>query len=452
MNVLFIVMEFVPLNLGGVFRPLRFANGLKENGINPIIITFEINKNLKKVQNKFDFKLLDKLNKDITVYRIPLDDLTTYYESKFGRFRNIYFNGLTDNYLKAWRKNFFKILPSLIEKYDPKAVIVTCPPFSAAVLGLEVTKKYKLPFILDMRDAWAKLSISPLGSRFHYFNKKRLERKVFEQASYVITVTPQLKEIFQITHPGIPKEKFKLIYNSFEFNLAENTVIEYKGINNKEICNIGYVGSFYYSPEAREMMNKQWWKRKGHRKFQYTPVKEDWLYRSPYFFLKALQAVIKQHPRWKEKVFFHHIGETPEWLKKMALTFELEGNIILHGFQTYENTMSLQNTFDALLTTSEKVKNGPHYCLPSKLLTYLNAKKPILGFVTKGIQSDFIFDSGVGLVFDPDNLNQTVKRLEEFISQGYHNKLDTEYLQQFNTPCAMKSLLDIISDVTKIKD
>ncbi len=40
-NILFVVMEFVPLNLGGVFRPLRFVNGLKKNNINPVVVTFE---------------------------------------------------------------------------------------------------------------------------------------------------------------------------------------------------------------------------------------------------------------------------------------------------------------------------------------------------------------------------------------------------------------------------
>ena len=277
-------MEFIPLNLGGVYRPLRFANGLKEAGINPIIITFEVDENLKKIQNKFDYKLLDKLRKDITVYRIPLNDVTRFHKSKFSRFKNIYFN-VTDNYLKAWRNNFYTQIPSIIKKHNPLAVIVTCPPFSAAILGMEISKKYKLPYILDMRDAWAQLSMNALGSRFHYYYKKALERRTFETASCIITVTPQLKEIFQKTHPYLPEGNFKLIYNSFEFSLPDDASVIYKGIAEMPICNIGYVGSFYYSPNARNMMLQPWWKRKGHRVFQYTPLKEDWLYRSPFFFL-----------------------------------------------------------------------------------------------------------------------------------------------------------------------
>src|ERR1700688_1637929 len=113
-------MEFIPLNLGGVFRPLRFVNGLKKNNINPIVVTIKDDANLRKVQNRFDYDLMDRLDKDIQVYRIPLGDIDKYYNTRIARFKNIYFN-TTDNYFKAWRKNLFEQLPGIIEKHKPRA-------------------------------------------------------------------------------------------------------------------------------------------------------------------------------------------------------------------------------------------------------------------------------------------------------------------------------------------
>ncbi|HMD00984.1 MAG TPA: glycosyltransferase, partial [Ferruginibacter sp.] len=266
-----------------MYRPLRFVNGLQANGVDPVVVSFAVDENLKKVINKFDYGLENELRKDVTVYRVPLEDMTKFYETKWKRFKNIYFN-VTDNYLKAWRKNFYEQLPAILQKHKPDAVMVTCPPFSAAVLSYEISKKYSLPLILDMRDAWAKLSIGNLGSRLHYWYKKNLEKKVFKQAAAIITVTPQLKDIFVQTHPEIAAEKFKLIPNSFEGELREDLDVCYKGIRQTGACHFGYVGAYYYSPAARDIMMKAWWKRSGHRMLQYAPVKEDWLYRSPYFF------------------------------------------------------------------------------------------------------------------------------------------------------------------------
>src|SRR5438045_9475684 len=127
MNVLFIVMEFIPLNVAGVYRPLKFINGLKNSGINPIVISFEIDENIKKIHKKTDYKLNELLNPGITVVRIPLSDITNYYSNRWRRFLNIYFNS-SDNFLKAWKKNFYNQIPGLIEQYCPEAIITTCHP------------------------------------------------------------------------------------------------------------------------------------------------------------------------------------------------------------------------------------------------------------------------------------------------------------------------------------
>lgn len=446
MTVLFIVMEFVPLNLGGVFRPLRFVNGMKKAGIDPIIVTFEVDERLLKLQNRYDEKLLDKLDKNIMVYRVPLGDITQFYSNKFKRFINIYFNA-TDNYLKAWEVNLYNQLPAIIEKHKPIAVMVTCPPFSAAVLGEKISKKYNLPYILDMRDAWAKLSMVPLGSIFHYWRKLKIERSAFSRANAIITVTPQLKKIFESSHKKLNNRKFSLIYNSFDFELQSNAEVSFQSIQNKEVINIGYVGSFYYSPEARDMMMKRWWQRKGHRMLQYTPIKEDWQYRSPYFFFKALSLLFIKQPEWKNKIFFHHIGETPEWLAEMAEEMDLKENIIVHGFKPLEDVLSLQQAFDALLATSEKVIDKEHYCLPSKLFTYLRSGKPLIAFVTNGIQREFILNSNLGIICDPDDLNGAVKELELFFINGYQSSLNSEYLNSFNSETASSQVVSLVRRV-----
>lgn len=434
------------MNLGGVFRPLRFVNGLVDKGINPIIITFEDNENLRKVQNRFDYDLLETLDKRIQVYRIPLEDMGKYYGSKIARFRNTYFN-TTDNYYKAWKTNLDVQLPKIIAKHAPRAVFVTCPPFSGAEVGLAVSKKFGLPLILDMRDAWADLSMAPLGSFLHYIYKRNKENNVFKHSDAIVTVTPQLLKSFQNSHPKIPSGKFNLIFNGFDFEIPDRLFVQSRSLSEKKTINIGYTGSFYYSPVGREMMLKPWWKKRGHRILQYTPIKEDWLYRSPYFFLKALKQLFISRPELQERVYFHLIGVTPDWLSSMTDEIGITQNIILHGFQTHQKTLELQDSFDLFLATSEKIIGSDHYCLPSKLFTYLRSGKPVLGFVTKGIQFDFIKQSGLGPISDPDNIAAGSKMIEEIIEQGYKKELNTVYLKQFSNSVAIEELTKIVHKV-----
>jgi hypothetical protein len=303
-------MEFAPINIAGVFRPMRFVNGLKKKGINPIVITFEIDDNLRKALDKIDFSLNDKLDPGIRVIRIPIDDLTQYSNTRWKNFRHIYFNP-TDNFLKGWRKNFYSRIDDIIKEYNPQGIIATCPPFSCAVLATDLSKKFNLPLVLDMRDAWAKFSPFPVGSYFHYLYKKKLEARAFQQASAITTVTPQLKHIFEQTHPQINRDKFHLLYNTPNGQLSLGPQVILPKLEESQTLNVGYTGNFYYDPHAREMIFSPWWKRKLHRIFQYSPVKEDWLYRTPYFFFAALQHLFTKRGDWKKKIFFHHIGETP---------------------------------------------------------------------------------------------------------------------------------------------
>ena len=95
-------MEFIPLNLAGVYRPLRFINFLAEKGEYPIVISFEIDETVKKLYPNIDLELNKQLHKNVTVYRVPLSIITK--ENRIQSFLNIYFN-LSDGYRKFWKKN-----------------------------------------------------------------------------------------------------------------------------------------------------------------------------------------------------------------------------------------------------------------------------------------------------------------------------------------------------------
>lgn len=446
MTVLFLVMEFPPLNAGGVFRPLRFIRGLSEKGIHPVILTFEIDETFRKLHGNYDDHLLQLVPEEATVIRIPIKDISQYTDGKLKRFYYTYFS-TSDRFGMAWRDNLFNRLPQIIEKYKPEALYATAPPFSAAGLAEDISKKFNLPLVLDMRDAWAKLSMGPVGSYFHYLAKKKQERKAFKQATSIVTVTPQLGKIFQETHPSIAGTKFNIIFNSSNEELPETLTVKASPLGDKEAYHIGYTGAFYYSPEARKMMLQPWYRKKGHRMLQYTPVKEDWLYRSPYFFFQTLKRLFEKRPEWKSRIFFHHIGESQPWLKEMAADAGLTENVILHGFQPRQKVLELEKGFDLLLGTSEKVMGKDHYCLPSKLFTYMRSGKPVLGLVTPGIQEEFLRKSGLGVIADPDQIENATDTLEQLCLNGYSANLDMQYLKQFGTPQAVTKLWAIMQDV-----
>ena len=444
MNVLFILFEFIPLNRAGVYRPLRFVNALASEGINPIVLTFDF-KNSEEYQ--VDENLTNLLHPKVKIIKLSLDKIGYFTKNKMNRVRYVMNNYVGDNYLNVINKFHKNKIDKIIDLYSPKIIVSSCPPFSGAVLGRDLSLKYKIPFILDMRDAWSHWSNNPYPSYYHYIQRKKIETSVFKQATCITSVTPQLISKFKKTNPDILDSKFKLIYNSPNFQIEKSYKIIKKSIAEVERIHIGYTGSFYYRPQSK---NRRLSIFKFHRLFQYHATKEDWFYRTPYFFLKALNKLFENRPSWKGKIFFNYVGKTESWFDNMINDLGLKDNVILHGYQSQSKVQELEKSFDILLTTSEKVINGEHYCLPSKLFTYLLAKKMIFGFVTEGVQKEFLEKSGIGIVFNPDNIDENVIKLENYFSSSFENNIElTEFIQTYDSNNTSNQFINLINDIVE---
>jgi hypothetical protein len=244
----------------------------------------------------------------------------------------------------------------------------------------------------------------------------------------VIGVTPQLNRIFKQSHPKISSDKFVTIFNGFDKEINANTINTYS----KTTLKIGYTGSFYYNEEAHSISKSKWYKRSGLKKFYYYPKNEDWLYRSPYFYLKALHQLFVLKPELKSKIEFHFIGFEPVWLKKMIEEFNLEGNYFPYGFKSKQEVSRIQETFDVFLCTSEKVMGEDHYCLPSKLFDYIDLGKPVLAFITNGIQKEFILQSNLGIVCNPDNQKECIQAILDLFNYP-GAQVNKAFLQAFGS-------------------
>lgn len=446
--VLFIAMEFAPVNTTGNFRSLKFVKYLREFDVEPIVLTFDVANGSKAFSAKVDNQLLKEVPKNTDIYRLPLKPIKPFFSKGMGSFLRIFFS-IDEGLAKRWvTSSFWKRLDTIIQKHQPKVVYVSLPPFSAGSLGIKVSKRYNLPLVVDMRDHWSQWSNTPFASKIHYNLTVQRERKILKQASKILGVTDELNKDFQRVHPSIPKEKFVTIFNGYDVDFAENNQQVFTStITQKKVFKIGYIGSFYFSPEAQKQMNQKWWQRSGHKKFAYSPRREDWLYRSPYFFLKSLHLLLKKRPEWKSRIRFEHIGRKPAWLDGMLKEFDLENNFHAHGFIPYQQVLKVQQSFDALLATSEKVINGEHYCLPSKVFDYLRTQKPIIAFLTKGAQKTFFDEIEAAIFCDPDDLPQAVHQLEKVINGEFSLSIRYDKLQKYHRRNMTSKLAQTIKNI-----
>jgi hypothetical protein len=440
-NILFISYEFPPLQRIGAQRPAKFAKYLQDFGINPIVITLASESySLAYDQFNKDYTLLNELPNDFKIIQINFKK-NFKRPNKLKRLFKFYFS-LFDDEHRNWFDDYKKKISGVISDYKPIAIYVTAPPFSIIETAKWTSKKFNLPLFIDMRDPWTLWRTFPYHSILHFILTRLRENLYFVNSKAIIATSQQTISDFIDLHSNIDKTKFHYIPNGFD-----NELINYNlECQFKDKIIVGYVGNFYYTPSTRQQMINPWWKKAPYKIFQYKPRTEDWLYRSPYFFLNAISECLKKYPKYKEKIKIEFAGNKPIWLNDMILKFGLVENFQHLGHLTAEQSFEFQKKCDFLLITSSKIINGKDYSIAGKTFEYLSFQKPIVAFVTPGAQKEILEQLGVALILDPDNIEDSVVKLNKLFENLILFRPNLEFIKTLHRKKLTKKLANIILD------
>ena len=304
----------------------------------------------------------------------------------------------------------------MIARHHPELVYVSLPPMGMGPLWSRFARDYRLPLILDLRDAWSQWQMAPYPTWAHYRLTLRLEGHCLASAARVVCTSEQTRKDLLVLHPSISADKVVTIANGYDAEIVDWSVpvVSHSGEATERYV-IGYLGSFYYDPSARRAMLLPWWRKRIHQMPQYASRKEDWLYRSPYFFFRAVERLVAQRPDLRERLIIRFAGSKPDWLDEQIEQFNLEDLVEHVGYLSHEDALTFQRDCDSLLITSAKVIGADDYSIAGKTFEYFVARKPILGFVCKGAQRDMLRRSGLALILDPDDTQVSADCIADLI-------------------------------------
>lgn len=441
-EVLFIALEFAPLQQTGVFRSTRFVKHLQKHGIKPVVLTINPEDATKIFNAPINQAILDDLGSAPPTYYLNDSKPIPDSETRLQRFLRLHLR-CNDGFFRRLRESLEEQMETILKIHDITAIYVSLPPFGAGQLALEVARRTGLPLVVDMRDAWSEWAHRPFPSYRYYRAAVRGERELFTLASSIVTVTEELSRMFQRTHPSISSDKFCVIPNGMDTKPMQDTTCTWG--DNADLFKVAYVGSYYYHPGTEIHRNKSWFRRMPHRWLNYLPVHQDWLYRSPYFFFSALDKLRQQDPASAKRFQFHQIGSTPSWLSEMAVEFGLSDQIVSHGIVPQEQVPQILQQMDACLITSIKVPAGEDFCLASKTFDYIQARKLLLGFVCNGSQKSFLKTAGGAYILDPDQTERNAKSLQRLLPRERSFQFHAAALEKYDHNETAGSLAKLLS-------
>ena len=411
-RVLIISYYWPPTGGSGVQRWVKFAKYLPAEGWQPVIYTPE-----NPEQLAVDASLEAEVPAEAEVIRRRIVEPYEMYKKllrKSGHSKEAVevnpVNAQNKSFLQKtamWiRGNFFrpdprclwirpsvKFLKKYLKEHPVDLIVSTGPPQSMHIIGRKLAKETGLPWIADFRDPWTKifyfkhLQMTRATERWH----KKMEKKVLDDATAVVAVSPLVQQDFQ----AMTKTPVELITNGFdECDFATEKCIEANGGPDKEFV-ITHTGLFAADG-------------------------------NPTVLWDVLSEKCSKDADFKKLLKIRLVGKTDEQILKAIKDAGLDANLENMGYQPHAVAVEQQRAASLLILPLRK---EPEYkaVLPGKLFEYLASWRPILGIgQTDGAMSMILNDTKTGIVFDWEDKQSIEKHIDECWEQHLAGRLTVE--------------------------
>lgn len=307
------------------------------------------------------------------------------------------FYGSCPDIFKGWAKKVFKAYSTQLDQQKvalPECLVSFGVPMSDHLLAMKLKEKYGIPWVVHFSDPW---SDNPF-KKHHIISKfvnRKLEERVVRAADEVIFTSEETKSLVMSKYPDLSKGS--VLGHSYDDALYPKEIPTRS--DGKTV--IKHIGSLYG-------------------------------YRSPKPLFKALRSLYLEAPELLENVCFEFIGYVAPRMKSNADLKALpEGIVRFSGGVDYAQSLKEMSSADALLIIDAPAKESVF--LPSKLIDYVGARRPILAITPKGTSQKLVNRMGF-CAADPEDalaikvmLTSFLKQTEEYSKPLYNGTFSTVY-------------------------
>jgi len=406
------------MGMGGVQRTLKFAKYLLQHNWQPVVITISP----RKYFAVDEFLLAEALDSGIIIERTSKKPLnvsqivTRVPKERLRWIRNrisqLFF--VPDGKI-FWKRKALKKIAEIWKKYDGfQLVYATAPPYTDFLIGQEVKKKYKIPLVVDYRDAWVDspvLNFYP--TLFHKRANIKLERRVLKDANIVITTNRRVKEMLISRYGNIEYNDVKIFSHGYDSEDFEHALLKKLPLTNK--MRITYSGSFYT--------------------------------RNPKFYFNSIKKFFTSHPELKDKVEFLFLGLFTKEYLKYAKHLGILDALNLPGYVNHGECIKYLLASDVLFLLISRGENEDA-AMPGKVGEYIGSRKNIIACIPDGVTKKqlekynaikFVPDEDpdkiAGAMYEYYKLRESYKMPmanEEMVQIYDRKKMTTELAREFN--------------------
>lgn len=327
----------------------------------------------------------------------------------------------TPDHLGPWKKPVLKTVDHLLntQSYRPDVLVTFAFPLIDNIIGLELKRRYNLPWLAHFSDPWVDSLFrndDPLTKTLNGW----LEQSVIENADRLVFTSHETAMLVMDKYRSELRSKVRIVSHAFEPDLFE------KGPqSNNGRLRIRYLGDLYHT-------------------------------RTPKPLFQALKILLSEEPELLSRFCFEIVGDVHELdVEQMGLTGLPHGLVVFRPRVNYAESLSLMTSAAGLMVIDAPVpKNTKSVFLPSKLIEYVGADRPVIGLTPPGTAADLISRLG-GWVADPGSAVQVAEVLRQFIAflwerrdQGFASWGRSEVRQEFEATVVARKFQEVLAELT----
>lgn len=422
-KVLVISYYFPPLGMGGVQRTAKFCKYLGRFGYEPYVLT-----SAPKSYYAFDNSLLEELeNNNVKIFRTGEFNTNSVRQIKFkAESKRKLLSRLVQVFLFPdtkilWKSKALELGREIIKFNNIDLIYATAPPYTDFLIGRELSEDFKLPLVIDYRDAWYDCPYNYYATPVHKLIHKKFENNVLKKAGRIVTINEKIKDLIESRYKTAKEKGVEIITQGFDPEDIEKASASAEKLKSeKKRMRFCYAGSFF------NLM-------------------------TPEYFLKALKIVFEKIPEAKENIEAYFIGLFPEEHKQTVSQFGLENNVVITGYKNHLECISYELSSDVLWMMIGK-SDASDMISTGKLYEYIGTGKPILACLPDGVAKKSLEGYGAEMICEPDSPEETAKCILHFYKLHKEGNLpagERGFIENYSRISLTERLAKIFSDILK---
>jgi len=421
-NLLLFAYFYPPIGGPGVQRPTKLVSYLKNENVSTDVITVK-----DIIFHSFDYGLLNEDRAENVIRTNSWDVMSILKKISSLKKNNnsaktksapkIYFNS-SEKFKKIIRSSFliddklgwfpFAYLAgkSMIKQKKYLAIAATIGPYTSSLISYFLSKKYKIPLVIDYRDHWTMNPYLTYLTKFHLKFAEFFERKILNYATMVTTVSQTMREDLIKKFGEQLSNKIFVMYNGWDAKDFKTV----KKISNENKITISYIGNFYAN-------------------------------RSAEYFAKAVEELITEK-KLPQNLEFNFVGNYYKETQMQLLNPKLADYIKITPQLEHDQAIEVLMNSDALLLFIAS-KNGKGV-LTGKIFEYLRSGKEILAMVPlDGEAAEILRENGHNFLCPMENVQEIKKKILELLAYiTSQNNVEREIPEEYSREKQSKNFLN----------